>query len=117
MKRSVSLLAVMVFVFAFGMAYADELQPGEGYTSDKMIRDDDILKYDHDDMERGTVNQLPALPDEVKGSAAGGSNKDTEPDAKSDTPEKLAPVEKDKTEPSDRGGMGGPDKRWDPLGY
>ena len=44
MKKFLSLLAGMVFILAFGMAYADELQPGDGYTSDKMIRDEDIQK-------------------------------------------------------------------------
>lgn len=115
MKKLLLLFAGMVFVLAFGMAYADEMQPGDGYTSDKMIRDEDVLKYDHD-MDHGTVNQMPALPDEIRGSAPGGG-KETEPDGKSDTFEKAAPVDKDKTKPSGSEEMRGPSKSWDPYGY
>jgi len=118
MKRLLSLIAGMVFVLlAVGLAYADGLQPGDGYTSDKMIRDEDIQRYDHD-TGQGTFNQMPALPDEVQGSAAGGVNRDDSgSEWNNDTYEKTAPVEKDKTKPADRGYTGGPEKRWDPLGY
>ena len=116
MKKVLSLFAGMVFVLAFGIAYADGLQPGDGYTSDKMIRDEDIQKYDQD-MGPGTINQMPALP-EVRGSAPGGVSGGTESDWKSDTNEKTPPVEKDKTKPSDnRDEMGGPSRGWDPSGY
>jgi hypothetical protein len=109
MKKLLSLFAGMVFILAFGMAYADELQPGYGYTSDKMIRDEDIQKYDQD-MGPGTTNQMPALP-EVRGSAPGGVSGE-------DTYDKPAPVEKDTTKPSDSGdGMGGPSKSWEPYRY
>jgi hypothetical protein len=108
MKRLLSLFAGIVLVLAFGIAYADELQPGYGYTSDKMIRDEDIQKYDQD-TNRGTTDQMPALP-EVRGSAPGGVS--------GDTYDKPAPVEKDTTKPSDSGGgMGGPSKGWDPYSY
>jgi hypothetical protein len=102
MKKLLTIFAGMLLVLAFGIAYADELQPGDGYSSDKMIRNEDIQKYDQD-MGQGTVNQMPALPDEVKGSAAGGGSKDTESDWKSDTYEKNGPVEKDMSKPSGGG--------------
>jgi len=116
MKKVLSLFAGMVFVLAVGMTHADDLQPGDGYTSDKMIRDEDIQKYDQD-RGPGTINQMPALP-EVRGSAPGGVSGDTESDGKSDTLEKAAPVEKDKTKPSDSGeGMGDPSRGWDSYRY
>ena len=117
MKKVLSLLAGMVFVLAFGVAYGDELQPGDGYTSDKMINNEDVQKYDQD-MGPGGIVTMPTLPDEIQGTAAGGGSKDTESDGKSDTYEKVAPVEKDKTKPSDsRDDMGGPSRGWNPSGY
>jgi hypothetical protein len=115
MKKLLSFLIVIVLVLAFGIAYADELQPGDGYSSDKMIRDDDIQKYNQD-TDQSTVNQTPVLPDEIKGSAPGGG-KDTDPGWKSDTYEKTAPVEKDQKRPSDSGEMGAPSRGWDPYRY
>ena len=116
MKKVLSLFAGMALVLAAGMSNGDDLQPGDGYTSDKMIRDEDIRKYDQD-MGPGTINQMPALP-EVRGSAPGGVSEDRSSDGKSNTFEKAAPVEKDKTKPSDSGdGMGGPSRGWDPYRY
>jgi hypothetical protein len=116
MKKVLSLLGGIVFVLSFGMAHAGDLQSGDGYTSDKMIRDEDIRKYDRD-MGSGTINQMPALP-EVRGSAPGGVSEDRSSDGKSDTFEKTAPVEKDKTKPSESGeGMGDPSRGWNPYSY
>jgi hypothetical protein len=116
MKKVLSLFAGMALVLAVGMARADDLQPGDGFTSDKMIRDEDIRKYDQD-MGPGTINRMPALP-EVRGSAPGGVSGDTGSDGKSDTFEKAVPVEKDKTKPSESGeGMGGPSRGWNPYSY
>jgi len=116
MKKVLSLFAGMALVLVAGMAHADDLQPGDGYTSDKMIRDEDIRKYDQD-VGPGTINQMPALP-EVRGSAPGGVSGDRSSDGKSDTFENAAPVEKDKTKPSDSGeGRGSPSRGWDPYRY
>jgi len=118
MKKLLSLFGGVVFVLAVGLANADDLQPGDGYTSDKMIRDEDIRKYDQD-RGPGTINQtqMPALP-EVRGSAPGGFSGDRSSDGMSDTSEKAAPVEQDKTKPSDSGeGMGGPSRGWNPYSY
>jgi len=112
MKKVLSLIAGTVFVLAFGMAYAGELEPGDGYTSDKMIRNEDIQKYDQD-MGPGTTGEMPALP-EVRGAAPGGVTEDGSSEGKSDAVE----VEKDKTKPSDSGkDIGGPSRGWDPYGY
>ena len=116
MKKVLSLLAGMALVLAVGMANAGDLQHGDGFTSDKMIRDEDIRKYDQD-MGPGTINQMPALP-EVRGSAPGGVSGERSSDGMSDTFEKAAPVEKDKTKPSESGeGMGGPSRGWNPYSY
>jgi hypothetical protein len=110
MKKLLSLFAGIVLVLAFGMAYADELRSGDGYASDKMIRDEDIQKYDQD-MGPGTTNQMPALP-EIQGSAPGGVS------GGDDSYDKPVPAEQDTTKPSDSGdGMGGPSKSWDPYRY
>ena len=119
MKKVLSLFAGMALVLVAGMAHADDLQPGDGYTSDKMIRDEDIRKFDQDqDRGPGTINQqMPALP-EVRGSAPGGVSGDRSSGGKSDTFENAAPVEKDKTKPSDSGeGRGSPSRGWDPYRY
>jgi hypothetical protein len=119
MKKVLSLVGGIVFVLSFGIAHAGDLQTGDGYTSDKMIRDEDIRKYDQD-MGSGTFNQMPALPEEreERGSAPGGVSEDRASDGKSDTFEKATPVEKDKTKPSESGeGMGGPSRGWNPYSY
>jgi hypothetical protein len=116
MKKVLSLFAGMLFVLAVGMTNADDLQPGDGYASDKMIRDEDIQKYDQD-RGPGTFNQMPALP-EIRGSAPGGVSGDRSSDGKSDIYEKADPGEKDKNKPSDSGeGVGGPYRSWNPYSY
>lgn len=116
MKKFLSLVSGMVFVFAFGTAYADDRQPESIDTGDKMIRDDDIQKYDQV-QGRGTFNVAPVLPDET-GSAAGGGSGETDSTWMNDSKEKPAPVEKDTTKPADKeGGMGGPSKGWEPYRY
>ena len=116
MKKVLSLFAGMALVLAAGMSNGDDLQPGDGYASDKMIRDEDIRKYDQD-IGSGTFNKMPALP-EVRGSAPGGVSGDRSSDEMSGTFEKAAPVEKDNTEPADnRESIGSPSKGWNPSGY
>ncbi len=115
MKKFLSLLAGMVFVLAFGTAYADDMTPATKDTGDKMTRDDDLQKY-YQDQGQGTVNQIPAVTDE-KGSGAGGRG-ESDSTWKSDTTEKPAPVEKDTTNPSDSGrGMGDPSRSHDTYRY
>ena len=115
MKKVLSLIAGMVFVLYFRVAYAEEMRPDDSYTSDTMITNEDILKYDHD---MGTFNRIPALPDEIQGAAAGGRNKEAESTENSETKEKAAPVEKDKTEPSEnRDDTGGPSNGVEPNRY
>jgi hypothetical protein len=69
-KKVLSLLAGMVFVLAVGMAYADDVIPGNKDTGDKMIRDEDLQKYNLD-QSQSTVNQMPSVPG-AEGSAPGG---------------------------------------------
>ena len=107
MKKLLSFFAGSLFVLAFGIAYGDELQPESAYTSDKMIRNEDLQKYDQD-QGPGPFNQLPALP-EAQGSGAGGGSRE-------DLDEMPAPDEKDATKPSDdRGGSGGQSRDWEPY--
>ena len=80
MKQIISLMAGVVLVLSFGIAYADDSGIASKNT-DKMIRDDDLLRYNLD-KDQGTVNQMPAEP-ETQGSGAGGivntpDNKDIE---------------------------------------
>jgi hypothetical protein len=71
MKKVLSLLAGMVFVLAFGPAYADDMMQESKETGEKMIRDQDLQKYEQD-QEKSTVTQMPSVPGEG-GSAAGGT--------------------------------------------
>jgi hypothetical protein len=83
MKKILTIIATLLLVFALGTAYGDETQPGTTDTGDKMIRDDDIRKYDHDQgTGEGTFNVVPAPKPEVKGEAPGGVSGDRESDAK-----------------------------------
>ena len=104
MKESLSLFAGLLLVLAFGIAYGDELRLESEYTSDKMIRNEDIQKYDQD-QGPGPFNQLPALP-EAQGSGAGGGSRE-------DLDERPAPEEKDATKPSDD--SGGQSRDWEPY--
>ena len=70
MKKVLSLLAGMVLVLAVGMAYADDMMPGNKDTGDKMIHDEDLQKYNQD-QSKSTVNQMPSVPG-AEGSAPGG---------------------------------------------
>jgi hypothetical protein len=116
MKKVLSLVAGSVFVLAFGMAYADDIQPGGMDNSGDMIRNDDLDKY-RSDQGQGTFNIAPVLPDEI-GSAPGGVSGDTDSTWKNDTKEKPAPVEKDITRPTDKqGGMDSPSKGMEPYRY
>jgi hypothetical protein len=99
MKKALSLLAGMVFVFAVGTAYADDVMPWD--SDDKIFREEDLLKYNQN---QGTVNQMPAKPGEG-GSAAGGSG-ESDSIWKGDTYEKPAPVEKNTIDPYDEIGRG-----------
>jgi len=102
MKKVLLLFAAM-FILAFGTAYASDMPSWSEYTSDKMLRDDDLPKYEHNqDQGQGTFKQVPALP-EAQGSAAGGSSGDN-------TYGKQSPAEEKDTTKSDDsgGGMEGP---------
>jgi hypothetical protein len=101
MKRSLFFLAGMVFILAFGMAYAaDDVIQWNYDKVDKMILDQDLQKYNQD----REVTRIPAEPG-AGGSAAGGSG---EPILKEDSSEKpaQAPVENMTPDPYDRSGGG-----------
>lgn len=100
-KKILSLLGGIVILGAFGIAYADDTMPGNADTGDKMIRNEDLKKYDHD-QGQGTVNQMPAVKDE-EGSAGGGVSSEKASTVKKDTFEGPAPVEKYSPEPKDEG--------------
>ncbi|MHB8845722.1 MAG: hypothetical protein ACYC7L_13365 [Nitrospirota bacterium] len=55
MKKILSLFAGIVFARAIGTSYADEPGPGSMDTGDKMIRNDDLKRYNFD-QDRGTFN-------------------------------------------------------------
>ena len=113
MKRSLSLLAGMVFLLAFGMAHADDTMQWNYDKGDKMILDQDLQKYDRD-QNQGTVNQMPA-PD-AKGSGAGGSG---EPIVKEDSSEKPVQAQEENLtpDPSDNSGRGKEEPYKDREGY
>ena len=109
----------MVFVLAFGTAYADDVKPlnddkrdntmqWNNDNGDKMILDEDLWKYEQD-LNRGTVNQMPAKPG-AGGSGAGGigesGTKGNDNTYDKLAPAPLAPLEKDFTEPYDNGRSG-----------
>lgn len=101
MKRLLSLFAGMTFLLASGTAYADDTM-GKNDNGDRMIQNQDLLKYDLDkypdlDQGQGTVNLTPAKPGEG-GSAPGGSGE--EPALKDDTGI-PAPAEKTSQDPYD----------------
>lgn len=96
MKKVLSLMAGVVFILAFGMAYAEDLDPGSIDTGDRVIRDDDLERY-YFDQGKGTFNVMPA-PAEETGSAPGGIGG---PDPDRDTVEKPAPIEKEMIKPAD----------------
>ena len=99
MKRLLSLLGGMVFLLAFGMAYADDTMQLNYDKVDKMMLDQNLQKNSQD-QNQGTVSQTP-VP-KVKGSGAGGSG---EPALKNDTSESPAPL-KNMTDPYDSSGRG-----------
>jgi hypothetical protein len=81
MKKILYLLTGVAAVMTFGLAQAAETMPAPIDSTDKMIRNDDLLRYNLD-QDRGTINQLPALPGAdvsgAEGSAAGGVRNDTD---------------------------------------
>ena len=93
----------MAIVLGFGMAYAEDMIPGNKDTGEKMIRNEDLEKYNQD-QSKSTVNQMPSRPG-AEGSAAGGSG-ESDSTLKDDTSDKPAPLdrlEKNFPEPYDRG--------------
>ena len=94
-----SLLGGMVFLLAFGTAYADDTTQLNYDKVDKMMQDQNLQK-NNQDQNQGTVNQMPAP--KVKGSGAGGSG---EPALKDNTSESPAPL-KNMTDPYDSSGHG-----------
>jgi len=105
MKRLISLFGGMVFLLAFGIAYAahsDDTMGGKNEANPKMINDQDLQKYDHDG-DQGTVSQMQARPFEG-GSAAGGSGETVVQD---DTSEKaVIPTEEKVTQAAEDSGRG-----------
>ena len=101
MKKILSLLGGLVIMAAFGMAYADDMMPGNKDTGDKMVRDDDLQKYDRD-LTQGTVNQMPSEQG-AEGTAGGGVSGEKDSTVKKDTHEGSAPVENYSPEPKDEG--------------
>lgn len=107
MKKVLSLMAGAVLILALGMAYADETQPGTG---DKMIRDDDLERYNFD-QGKGTFNLMPALPEET-GSAPGGVS------GGDDIRKTPAPAEKETKKPADSESITeGPSRGKEPYDY
>jgi hypothetical protein len=115
MKKILSLVMGIGVILSLGMAYAEEGIGGARDTSDKMIRDDDLLRYNLD-QERATINQMPAAPGS-EGSAAGGVSAEPE-SAGTDIEQSKAPVDKGPTVPGDEGtGGGGASKLPERYGY
>lgn len=110
MKKYLALLAGVVFVLAWGTVYAEEMMPANKDSSDNLILDQDILKYNQD-QNQNTINPMPAEPG-AGGSAAGGTGGPGS-DQKGKTYEKPAqapvdPLEKNLNfnEPYDNGRSG-----------
>jgi hypothetical protein len=57
----------MALVLAFGLTFAQESMSDTNDPADKIIRDDDLLRYNLDP-DRSTINQMPAESD-AEGSA------------------------------------------------
>ena len=91
MKKILSLLMGMGLVLSFGLANAEEGTSSTKDMGNKMISNDDLLRYDLD-QDRATINQMPAEPGS-EGSAAGGIS--AEPESKgADIEQSKAPVDK-----------------------
>jgi hypothetical protein len=113
MKKILSVVLGMGLVLSLGMAYGEEGTGGIVYPSEKMIRDEDLSRYNLD-QNRSTINQMPAEPG-AEGSAAGGVNR--EPESKgTEIEQDKAPIEKVPAITRDEGtGRGGELKA--PEGY
>jgi hypothetical protein len=108
MKKILSLVLGMGLVLSLGMAYAEESTGGAGDTSDKIIRDEDLLRYELD-QDRATINQMPAEPG-MEGSAPGGVSAEPE-SAGTDIEQSEEPVDKGTVVPGEEGaGAGGAGK-------
>ena len=118
MKRLLSLVMGMVFVLALGTAYGsdtmqwndDQKNSGQGNTdkSDKLILDQDLLKYNQDRNE-GAIDRMPAKPG-AGGSGAGGTG-ESDAHRKDSTyektvPDPFGPLDKNFTEPYGSGRSG-----------
>ncbi len=107
MKRILSLLAGMAFVFTVGFVLADDSMTETKDNGDKIIRNDDLSHIDIN-QDRATVNQMPAESG-AGGSAAGGIGGDSNT-MKNESDSTKAPVEKTPVEPGTEGsGAGGTD--------
>lgn len=103
-KTILALLAGVAFVFAYGIAYAEDSMPGNKDTGNTMISGEGNMPGDVD-QNRDTVEKTPA-GSEAEGAGAGGMSKD--PDTwKSDSDQQQAPVEKAPAGSSEEGAGGG----------
>ncbi len=108
MKKILSVVLGMGLVLSLGMAYAEEGTGGIVYPSEKMIRDEDLPRYNLD-QDRSTINQIPAEPG-AEGSAAGGINREPESTG-TDIEQNKAPVEKVPVAPGEEGSRCGRRKK------
>jgi len=115
MNKILSLVMGIGLIFSLGMAYAEEGIGGARDTTDKMIRDDDLLRYNLD-QDRATINQMPAEPGS-EGSAAGGVSGEPESTG-TDIEQSKSPVDKGPAIPGEEGtGAGGTSKVPERYGY
>jgi hypothetical protein len=115
MKKIFPLLMGIGLVLSLGMAYAEESMSVTKGTGDKMISNDDLLRYNLD-QDRATINQMPAVPGS-EGTAAGGVSGETESTG-TDIEQSKAPVDKGPAVPGEEGtGGGGAGKVPERYGY
>jgi len=76
MKKILSLITGIAFVFTFGLAYAEDSVTDTKKTNDKVVHNDDLLHIKLDP-DRATVNQM--LSESIaEGSATGGVSYESE---------------------------------------
>jgi hypothetical protein len=115
MKKFLSLLMGMGLVLSFGLAYAEEGMSGTKDMGNKMISNDDLLRYDLD-QDRATINQMPAESGS-EGSAAGGVSAEPE-SAGADIDQSKSTGDRIPAIPGDEGtGAGGASKVPKRYGY
>lgn len=107
MKKVLSLVGGMVFLFAVGMVYAaeDTSMPSKD-SSDKTYGNEDMMRYNTDQSEN-PVNQMPSEPG-IQGSGAGGPSEGSDTMTNDMTKDK-APAEKKIDKEKSTEGTGGGD--------